>query len=165
MLTENKKNLPPIARRPVLPLAHHNTVQHRWELPCLFSWDLWLKGTGKTVKSMSRKWLMKIRRLLLLAVKWIQKKKWHMLTLALIGRRSLNYEKEDIELNGHLNWRNLIPVLFLIQREWSFTSGQNYENGPWQFAKKLCNGKLPDKPNLDKKEAVPPKSSRAGWVA
>jgi hypothetical protein len=45
-----------------------------------------------------------------------------MLTLALIGRRSLNYEKEDIELNGHLNWRNLIPVLFLIQGEWSYTS-------------------------------------------
>ncbi len=40
----------------------------------------------------------------------------HMLTLALIGRRSLNYEKEDMELKGHLNWRNQIPVLFLIKR-------------------------------------------------
>jgi hypothetical protein len=39
-----------------------------------------------------------------------------MLTLALIGRRSLNYEKEDMELNGHLNRQNQIPVLFLIQR-------------------------------------------------
>jgi len=38
----------------------------------------------------------------------------HMLALALIGRRSLNYEKEDMELNGHLNRRNQIPVLFLI---------------------------------------------------
>ena len=38
----------------------------------------------------------------------------HMLTLALTGRRSLNYEKEGMELNGHLNWRNQIPVLFLI---------------------------------------------------
>ena len=40
----------------------------------------------------------------------------HMLTLALIGRRSLNYEKEDMELNGHLKWQNQIPVLFLIKR-------------------------------------------------
>ena len=39
-----------------------------------------------------------------------------MLTLALIGRRSINYEKEGMELNGHLNRRNQIPVLFLIQR-------------------------------------------------
>ncbi len=38
----------------------------------------------------------------------------HMLTLALIGRRSLNYEKEGMELNGYLNRRNQIPVLFLI---------------------------------------------------
>ena len=166
---ENKKNLPSSARRsywrPVLPLAHHNTAQHRWELPCLFSWDLWSKGTRKTVKSMSRIWLMRIRRLLLLAVKWIQKKKWHMLTLALIGRRSLNYEKEDIELNGHLNWRNLIPVLFLIQGEWSLTSWQKLWKWTMTICEKSYNGKLPDKQNLNKKEAEPSESSRVGWMA
>ena len=40
VLTENKKNLPPSARRSywrtVLPSAHHSTAQQRWELQCLF---------------------------------------------------------------------------------------------------------------------------------
>ena len=44
---ENKKNLPPSARRPVLPLAHHSTAQQKRELQCLFSWDLWLKSKLK----------------------------------------------------------------------------------------------------------------------
>jgi hypothetical protein len=33
------------------------------------------------------------------------------------------------------------------------------------ICEKFCNGKLPDKQNLNKKEAVPSESSRAGWVA
>ncbi len=52
-------------------------------------------------------------------LKWLSMKQnniWHRPTLALIGRRGLIYGKEDSELNGHLNRRNQIPVLFLIQR-------------------------------------------------
>ena len=75
---ENKKNLPSSARRsywrPVLPLAHHSTAQHRWELQCLFM-GVMVKGlTKKQSHPCQREWLMRKRRLLLLAVKWIQKK-------------------------------------------------------------------------------------------
>jgi hypothetical protein len=36
----------------------------------------------------------------------------HMLTLALIGRRSLNYEKEDMEMNERPDRRNRILVFY-----------------------------------------------------
>jgi hypothetical protein len=37
---------------------------------------------------------------------------WQMLTLALIGRRSLNYEKEDMEMNERPDRRNRILVFY-----------------------------------------------------
>ncbi len=45
-----------------------------------------------------------------------QNNKLHRPTLTLIGRRGLNYGKEDSELNGHLNRQNRIPVLILNKR-------------------------------------------------
>ncbi len=75
---ENKKKLPPSARRSywrtVLPSTHHSIAQHRWELQCLFFGGYGWKVNWKTVTSMSKKMTNENRRLLLLAVKWILKK-------------------------------------------------------------------------------------------
>jgi hypothetical protein len=85
-----------------------------------------------------------------------------MLTLALIGRRSLYYGKEDMKLNGHLNRRNLIPVLILHSKGSGVLPLDKIIKMDHDNLRKVCNGKLPDKQNLDKKEAEPSESSRAG---
>ena len=94
------------------------------------------KANWKTVTHMSKKMTIERKKIAFISCQMNTEER-HMLTLALIGRRSPNYEKEGMELNRHPNRRNQIPVLFFIQRRVESHLLTNYENGPWQFAKKV----------------------------
>ena len=112
---ETKKNLPHKRKKILVEacatICQHSTAQQKWEMKCLFMRLMAKKKNEKQSNLSQRKCLTERKNDCL---KWLSMKQnniWHRPTLALIGRRGLNYEKED-ELNGRLDRRNRILVFY-----------------------------------------------------
>jgi hypothetical protein len=110
---ETKKNLPHKRKKILVEacatICRHSTVQQRWEMRCLFMKLMAKKKNEKQSNLSQRKCLTKRKNDCL---KWLSMKQnniWHRPTLALIGRRGLNYGKKD-ELDGRPDRRNRILV-------------------------------------------------------
>ena len=110
---ETKKNRPhkreKILVEACATICRHSTVQQRWEMRCLFMKLMAKKKNEKQSNLSQRKCLTERKNDCL---KWLSMKQnniWHRPTLALIGRRGLNYGKKD-ELDGRPDRRNRILV-------------------------------------------------------
>jgi len=114
----------------------HTTAQHSIDenynvFSGIYGWEV----NWKTVTPMSKKMTNeKKRRLLLLAVKWIQKKDI-CLRLPWLAVEALIMKKRIWNSTGIWTGETRSPSSSSFKEEWSLTSWQNYENGPWQFAK------------------------------
>ena len=142
----------------------HTTAQHDIEENYnIFLWELWLKSKLKDSHT---------------HVKENEKK------IAFISCQMNTEERNDICLR--LPWL-AVEAFIMEKRIWNSTgiwigetrspSSSSFKRGVeshlltklWKWTmticEKFCNGKLPDKQNLDKKEAESSESSRMGWVA
>ena len=116
----------------------HTTAQHNIDENCnvfygIYGWEV----NWKTVTHMSKKMTDEKMKIAFISCHMNTEKR-HMLTLALIGRRSLDYRKEGLELNGHLNRRNQIPCSLLHLKE----SGVLPLDKLWKWTMTICEKSL-----------------------
>jgi hypothetical protein len=132
----------------------HTTAQHDIEENYnIFLWELWLKSKLKDSHTHVKE--NEKRRLLLLAVKWILKKEMTYAYACLDWPSKPLLWKKGYETQRASEPAKPDPrPLPHLKGEWSLTLTKLWK---WTMTicEKFCNGKLPDKPNLDKKEAEP----------